>query len=150
MNNNGNIYGDFIYNNLKYYGDISIFFLFGFILCFAYYLCMVYWKEYIITFYKHKYYPNEGYIEVLHDLKKRKKNMGYFTAMLSALLYVILDIIKKKGNFLYPGLIGFVTCILSYNFYQYVYLKERFDVFDDFVFIYNYITKKGRPKIKKD
>jgi hypothetical protein len=130
-----------IHQNLKFYGDIGATGLLGFILWFGLYGCFFYWKEFYITYYKHKDDSSAGYIVPLREMRNNVKNMVIFSIIIIAAFMLVSNSVEIADKVLFPGWILFIVIYLGYNIYKYLIKKDDFDYFDDFKFIYYYSLK---------
>ncbi len=144
---------NFIYFNMKHYGEIIGPAILGTILYFISFGCLYYWKELIVIYFKHKAFPSEGYYPVLKDLMTYIKKMFFFSFFILLSMVVITNIQEGIYSILYPGWYICMTTILLYNSYFYLYKRDRFDLFDDIIFLFNYFKKslfQVPEKIKVD
>lgn len=143
--------GLFIHGYLQYYGQILGHTLLGLILNFLMFICFFYWKGLLIYYLKHRVNPDAGYLPILQELRKNKRNMLFFTAVVSSIYMTVGGLSKKFPYIMTYGSIGFSIIYIGYYLYTYLIKKEEFDYFEDWIFIYKlfFKTKSLREKYKK-
>lgn len=143
-----------IHQFIKFYGEILGLYLLGLILWTILFGCFYYWKEFLITIYKHKQFPSEGYISVLRDLRKYVTKMAVFTLLVILSLLVSTQISGSKEKVLFPSWITFLICFVVYNIYVFLYKKEEVWFVNDLKFMRNYYRSLYKDisytKIKKE
>lgn len=144
--NEHNYYGKLIHSYLKYYGVSFGHGILGTFVWTAAYFCYYFWKEFLITLYRHKANPDEGYIYVLRDFKKNMFRMLGLSIMI-AIAFVTLsnhEVLNDKVMTL--GWRFFIIPYVCYFLYIYLVKREEFDYFNDLIFFYKY--KRGLIRVK--
>lgn len=142
---------EIVHYNLKYYGDIAGTKILGLILWFGLYGCFNYWKEFYITYYKHKIDPSAGYYESLRTMKSGMINMILFTVLMIIALLLLSNNPSVGDKIVFPGWCIFMCMYFSYLIYIYAIQKKDFDYFDDFKIIAKYALRPyGNNRVKEE
>ena len=109
-----------IHSFLKYYGEIFGLGLLGLILWTGLFGSFYFWKEFVITFYKHKEAPTEGYITVLQNMRRQILRVGIFTLLMVFSLFLVSNIKESREKIVLPGWIIVVSTYIIYNTYRFL------------------------------
>lgn len=135
---------------LKFFGEIFAFSFLGFIVWLTLFICFTFWKSFVITYFRHIDDHSLGLHDNLLKLKQKFRPMVIFTAFIFVLYLTVAKIeLKVNKIIIQRGWVIFMIIYLCYYAYNYVYLKNEFDYFEDWTFFYNMINKRYKKEVKK-
>lgn len=135
--------GIYIRRTIKIHGTYIGHIITGTIMWFFIYSCYYYWKDFTLTWYRHKENPDLGYIEVLHRYKKTFKIM-IGVSLVSLAMFFALKFHKFSDEIITNGVYAFFSLYVLIHLYSYVIRKDEFDFFEDLKYAVKIV--KGRFK----
>ena len=137
---------------LFYFKELTTFFGFvfiGTILFFISYAIFIFFKDLLITYARRNDRFERGYYYKYIEYIPYIKPVSIFTVIITCFWTVVLFLewrmfIIKSGFILFS--IGYVISLI----YHYVINKNHFDLFDDYIWIYNKLKRPNTETVKKD
>jgi hypothetical protein len=122
----------------------------GFILWAVTYMILFFYKDFLITYLKKE--TDRGFYYKYLEYSRIIKLISWFSIIISS-FWIVLIIFMKDWRW-YTISIGcflFSTFYLCYLFKHYVYDNQEFDLFEDYIFLFNKMKSKNKvEKLKKE
>jgi len=138
-----------INRNIQFYGTNFVYAFLGSAIVILFIGSIKYWKDFLIISYKkdEKDVVGRGYYYSYLEFQEMKKNMICLSCI--SLIFIIITLCVPKGDkIIYAGLITIVTLYLLYLLKRHWINKYPFDLFEDFVWVYNkYMKSQSSIKI---